>query len=231
MQHFYNDPFDPVSIYYDPLPDHPTKEQLEAYQRAVMRGIVRSIIMFAAMIVILAVCSIFTSCTPQRIVSDVTDHRVSEAVERLDSLIRQRTVVQNDSAWRQEILRQFQSIREKSDTSHTMVVDSSGKVIKETLIINNVRETTSDTERELIAVMSHRLEVMDSTISLMREHIQHSDSILQSRQETTVKEVPVKLNWFQQMRLWLGNIVLVALAVCAGWWIVRKRTWWLRLIK
>lgn len=42
------------------------------------------------------------------------------------------------------------------------------------------------------------------------------------------KPVPRPLSWFQQMQIWLGRMVLVALAVLAGWFILH---WWLRLKK
>ena len=45
------------------------------------------------------------------------------------------------------------------------------------------------------------------------------------------KRVPAQLSWHQQARLWIGNIVLVALAVAAAVWIVRKRKWWLAIIR
>ena len=44
-------------------------------------------------------------------------------------------------------------------------------------------------------------------------------------------KVPAQLSWHQQARLWIGNIVLVALAVAAAVWIVRKRKWWLAIIR
>lgn len=40
-----------------------------------------------------------------------------------------------------------------------------------------------------------------------------------------VKRVPAQLSWHQQARIWIGNIVLVALAVCAAVWLFRKRKW------
>ena len=53
------------------------------------------------------------------------------------------------------------------------------------------------------------------------------DTIYRSRADSipvpvpVEKKVPAELNWFQQMRLWLGNLVLIALAVCIGWTIFR----------
>ena len=59
------------------------------------------------------------------------------------------------------------------------------------------------------------------------------DSIYISRRESVPvpypveKRVPAELNWFQQMRLWLGNIVLLVLAMLAGWWLLKKKLPWL----
>ncbi len=44
-------------------------------------------------------------------------------------------------------------------------------------------------------------------------------------------KVPAQLAWHQQARIWLANLVLVALAVAAAVWIVRKRSWWLGRIR
>lgn len=73
-----------------------------------------------------------------------------------------------------------------------------------------------------------------------RWHIQyrdrwHHDSIYVSRRDSipvpypVEKKVPAELNVWQQIRIWLGNIVLVALAVAVAYWTYRKRAWWLRL--
>jgi hypothetical protein len=39
------------------------------------------------------------------------------------------------------------------------------------------------------------------------------------------------LTWWQHLRLWLGNILLIALLLAAAIWALKKRTWWLRLFK
>jgi len=146
-------------------------------------------------------------------------------------LLSVRTVTQQDSAFRQEILRQFQSIREKSDTSRNVMVNTAGDTIRERIVINNIRETTSSTDRQLLTVLSHRLEVMDSTVQQQNLQLIRMDSLL--RQQSKTKEVPVAqpLSWLQQMQLWLGRLVLVALAVLAAWWLIRKKAWWLALLR
>lgn len=221
------EPYNPYSMDYYPQSDNPEQDAREGC----LSSVVGSIIALVFGIILCGVASLFTGCSSTRETSSVDEHRIRDLMERMDSVISNRTVVQQDSAWRETILRQFQSIREKSDTSHHVVVDTAGNVIKETLIINNVREVTNEQERLEREVLLHRLDVMDSTMHLMQQQIEHSDSLLQSRQETVVKEVEKPLSWWQQAQMWLGRLVLVALAVLAGIWILKKRTIWLRLFR
>lgn len=190
---------------------------------------------FYVIVIVLVVISIMwliSSCGTTRVTETSSlEHHVSEMLDRMDSLVRVKTVVQQDSAWRETILRQFQSIKEKSDTSHTFVVDTAGRVIKETLVINNVRETTSETDRQEIQVLSHRIETMDSTMNLMRQQLERSDSLLQTKKTVIEKKVPVDLSWWQQARIWLGNLVLVALLVAAAVWAIKKKAFWIKLLR
>lgn len=75
-----------------------------------------------------------------------------------------------------------------------------------------------------------------------RWHTQYRDRLLRdtayiSRRDTigvpypVEKRVPAALSWHQQLRLWLDNLVLVALAVCAVVWLFRHRQWWLSLLQ
>ena len=217
------DPYDPMNGIDDWQGRRP--DQVES----AMKAFVGSVVMFLVLLVVLAVISLFTGCTPQRIISDERAEHVSqEMLQQMDSLMKSHSVVQQDSTWRQEILRQFQSIREKSDTSHSVTLNAAGDTIRERIVINNVRETTSETDREQLTVMSHRLEVMDSTVQSQSLMLQRMDSLLHERQQTVEKEVPAKLSWFQQMQLWTGRLVLIAIALCAAVFVVR---WWLRVKK
>lgn len=178
------------------------------------------------------ICALFCSCTAQRIGTDTIDERhLREMLQRMDSQLTVRKITQVDSAFRQEILRQFQSIRERSDTSRSVTLSAAGDTIRERIVINNVRETTSATDRQQLTVLFHRLQVIDSTVQ--QQSLQFARMDLMLRQQNDTREVPVEkpLSWLQQMQIWLGRLVLVALAVLAAWWLLKKRTWWLRLIK
>ena len=214
-------------IYFDPLPENPTQEEFDEYTRQARRSVWRSIIIFFAMVAIMFISSMLMSCGSTKSVTTSESRSVADMVDRLDSLMRLKTVVQQDSAWRESVMRQFQSIREKSDTSRHVTVNAAGDTIRERIVINNIRETTSETDRLEREVLMRRIESMDSTISLMRLQLSHSDSLLQQRDTVIEKPVPADLSWWQQARLWLANLILIALAALLAIWLFRKRIKWL----
>ena len=224
----YLDPIDPLNR--NCWSGEPGKDfdEDEAFSRAIRFQTV----LLIAVVVVLSVLFLFTGCTVTRQTSSaVESHRVETMIDTLDSLMRLQTVVQQDSAWRESVMRQFQSIREKSDTSRSVVLNAAGDTVRERIIINNVRETSSETDRLEREVLMQRLETMDSSIRLMRQQLSHSDSLLQQRETVVEKPVPADLSWWQQARIWLANLILVALAVAAAVWLVRKRAWWLPIIR
>lgn len=166
---------------------------------------------------ITAVAVVLTACTTSREVA-TSERSVEDFMQRMDSLVRAQRVTQTDSAWHELVLRQLESINEKTDTSHTLVVDTAGKVIKETLIIRTEKERASESESHEREVIMRRLEVMDSTITIMQQQIAHSDSLLQTQKH--IVDVPAQLTWWQQFRLSLGNIVLYTLAFLIVVWLV-----------
>ena len=153
-------------------------------------------------------------------------HRTSESLNRMDSLLTSHWQLQQDSSWHEKVSKQLERIYEKNDTSKTIVVDSTGKVIKETVTIIRERERDNSQETYEREVMMHRLEVMDSTLRASNEQLVKMDSLLQASKEQTIKEVPAKLNWWQQARLHLANILLWALAIWLfvkfGWPLVKR---------
>lgn len=196
------------------------------------RQILKTVIVYLVMVVLLTLSGILSGCTTQKTVtSDTSDHRVSDLMQRMDSLIGVHSVVQQDSTWRQEILRQFQSIRERSDTSHYIVQDTAGNVIREKIVINNVREVTSETDRQELTVMSHRLEQMDSTMQVMRRQLSHSDSLLQQSRKEVTKTVETPATWWHNLQLWMGRLAMLTLVVLLAIWMIKKRAWWLRLLR
>ena len=219
----------------DMMPEPPELKDLTPEERAEV--MIKSSLFGCCSYVVIAIiavllCLILGGCTTQRIVSDETTERhTQEMLQQMDSLLRVRSVVQQDSTWQREVLRQFQSIREKSDTSHFVVTDTSGHVIREKIVINNTREVTSETDRERLTVMARRLEVLDSTVQAQNVMLQRMDSLLNKKQQTIEHEeekpARTQLSLWQTFRLWLGNMVLIFLTVSIGWWVLKKKLPWL----
>ncbi len=153
--------------------------------------------------------------------TSTTDHKLSERLERIDSLVRQTIVTRQDSSWRESVLRQFESIRQHTDTSHTVVTDTAGRVLKETLIIRERTETTSETDRMEREVMLHRMAVLDSVVTAQSALIERMDSTVHA--ERTTVEVAAPLTWWQSFRLTLANILLCAAGIVAAGWVVKRK--------
>lgn len=224
---------DPINQNY-PQPNIPDMRELKPEDRDaihVTAALFGCAVYVAALIVALAICVLFGSCTTHREVTSVEQHSIHDLMQRMDSVISTRQVIRQDSSWRELIMSQFQSIREHNDTSHTFVVDTAGRVIKETLVIRTERESNSQTDRQEREVLIHRLEVMDSTLSVMQQQFSHIDSLMQQRNISTTRYVKSSLTFWQQARLWLANVVLVALIIAAAVWALRRRAWWLRIFR
>lgn len=65
----------------------------------------------------------------------------------------------------------------------------------------------------------------------------HTDTAYISRRDSVPVpypvevSVPAQLNWFQQMRLWIGSVVLIALAILAAIWMIKNKAWFIRLLR
>ena len=142
--------------------------------------------------------------------SYVEKHRIDSLVERMDSLVSKSVTTVHDSAWQETVIRELRSIKEKNDTSHTVVVDTAGKVIKETIVITNTKEVNSERDRQEITYLRHSVERMDSTIKAQSEQISRMDSLIQQSHKETVIE---KKSWWKS--LW-GQVrgILIGFVLC-----------------
>ena len=218
---------DPASPFYPQWPPAPTPSDGPDQDRI---GCIASIVSWIITLILLCALCAFAGCTsPRTIASDTSEHHVENLMQHMDSLFRLRTVERQDSSFRESVLHQLQTLSERTDTSHTIVTDTAGRIIKETLIIRQERATTSETDRRERELLVHRLTAMDSTISVMRQQLQHTDSLLQQSHDTEVLQVPAPLTPWQQLRLHLANIMLILLALAAAIWALKNRASWLKL--
>ena len=175
-------------------------------------------IYIVAAIVAAMVLLSLTGCKTVR-TAETDTHHVSERLEHIDSLLKVTMVSRQDSAWRESVLKQFQSIKEHSDTSHVIIQDTAGNVIRERTIINNYRETVSETSEREREVLRQRIEVLDSTVQAQTALIERLDSTFHSEKQTI--EVPARLTWWQQLRLHLGDLLIILTAAFIAYKVVR----------
>lgn len=149
--------------------------------------------------IIIGIVFLFCSCATKQSTEYTEKHKMEKLIEKMDSLVSKSEVTSSDSTLHSTFIRELQSIREHNDTSHYVVVDTAGNVVKEKIVINNTKEVTSEKDREQLIMMSHRLEIMDSTLCAMKTHVERSDSLLSASKKETVKEVvkfPKSYWWF-----------------------------------
>lgn len=179
MPHFYPDPLDPTQVFYNPLPDDASQEDIELYQRVAVKSMFSGFLMF---IIAILLCALFGSCTTPKVVT----------IERTTHDTLTVTRQQRDSIF----LRDSIYVRE-----HTQ---------GDTVFLEVNRWHTQYRDRW------------------------HHDSIYATRVDSipvpypVEKPVPQPLTTWQQLQLWLGRLVLLALALAAAVFILR---WWLRVKK
>lgn len=248
MIYNYFDPSDPTGMYYNPMPEHMTKEEFEEYQKLTVKYLWRSFVVFFLMLIALAVMGIFTSCAVQKTEHEQQTHvvktdsagteqshsgQVTSQSVNVDSIIR--VVMQRT---REEFARQEQEHETTTETL-TETIDSLGRI---------VRQSQRTTDRTLSRQEQQRIDRLEQTFEqqIHRALLEHdslwnerfaqyqasmSDSLQSVRDLQQQRSASNPLTWWQQMQLWLGRLVLVALAVLAAWFILKKKTWWLRLLK
>lgn len=173
----------------------------------------RTLIWLLVMIVAVALFSGCKTVTKQE--SHLESHRFESLIERMDSLIRNSSVVEKDSSWHETVIKELKSIKEKSDTSHTVVVDSAGNVKKETIIINNTKEVSSERDRQEIIGLRHSLEKLDSTVSVQNKQISNMESLIQqsNKEKTVEKQLSlwdrIKVNYSTPIILILVIVILL----------------------
>ena len=139
---------------------------------------------------------------------------------------------------REEFARQEQEHEITTETL-TETIDSLGRI---------VRQSQKTTDRTLSRQEQQRIERLEQTFEQQISRAIHehdsawhdrfaqyqasmTDSLSRIRDLQLQRSAQNPVGWWQRLQLWLGRLVLVALAVCAAWFILKKRAWWLRLLR
>ena len=179
-----------------------------------------------------AVLSLLMSC---RTISDhqsyVERHGLESVLNRMDSIWQQSQTTVQDTSWHETVIKELQSIKERNDTNRVVVVDSTGKVIKETVTIIREREVNSEKDRQEREGMMHRLEKMDSVLAVNTLQTHRIESLMKEKEKTTVieKQDPWYKKLFGGMKTMFIGIVIGA--VLLGIVLSLTKKWWLKFIK
>ena len=137
------------------------------------------------------------------------------------------------------------SINTKVVTNTIIVPDTQYVTLPPQIVERYTADTTSTLRTDFaISTVSlhngklhHVLRNLEHPIPVPVQHKETTrDSLVYREREVPVpvpviKEVEKPLSAWQQARIWIGNMVLIAITIAATVWIVRKRVWWLRLFR
>lgn len=246
MIHRYHfDPLDPADPY---TMDIPTTNDPKEADRMAMYGCLSILTAPVLFIIVFCIVALFTSCATQKTEHEQQTHvvttdsagtetshagQVTDQTVNVDSIVT--AILQRT---REEFARQEQEHETVTETL-TETIDSLGRI---------VRQSRKTTDRTLSRQEQQRIDRLEQTFEQqIHQAIMSHDSLWQDRfaqyqasmtdslsrirdlQKQTFASNPV--TWWQQLQMWLGSLVLVALAVLAGWWILKKRAWWLALLR
>lgn len=237
MQHFYNDPFDPTHLYYDPLPENPTPEELETYTRLTLRTLIRSIVTFVAALAIFSLICLITGCTVPKAVEEHHHHHYET-----DTAAVSRQVDERLTSWHTEMeaffrerLEQFVSQQQQSEHQHetihetvTVSLDSLGREIRQ-----EQRTISRDISRELQTIEQHltreyesRLHsTVDSLDSAWRMRYDSLQARVAQMDSMLVTKTPVgdARPWYQRWRDRLEWLVIGAVFAVIAWLTIRRK--------
>lgn len=174
--------------------------------------------------VILLLLSLLCSCGTTK-EFEKEDHSYSKMTKMVDSLMRSTTSWQKDFLLRQTSLIEKLSQKEKNDSIHSVTLNEKGDTLKEKIVIYKEVSTDHSTEKKEMELLISQYNRIDSLLNVSLVKQAETDSLLRAKE--TVVEVPAQLSWWQNLRIWIGNIFLMAMAacvVCLGWrmWRMRK---------
>ena len=174
--------------------------------------------------VILLLLSLFCSCATTK-EFEKEDHSYSKMTKMVDSLMRSTTSWQKDFLLRQTSLIEKLSKKEKNDSIHSVTLNEKGDTLKERIVIYKEVNTDHSMEKKEMEMLISQYNRIDSLLNVSLVKQAETDSLLRAKE--TVVEVPARLSWWQNLRIWIGNIFLMAIVACAaclGWrmWRMRK---------
>ena len=243
MLYFYTNPFDPTQVFYDPLPDNATQEDINLYQRLTLKMLLHGFITFLIAVALLAIVSLFTGCTTPAVVDRAEHHHAA-----IDTLSLQAAVDAHMFSWHErmdslfrERVSQFSSEQHSSTDQKELITetvttttDSLGRAVRQ-----EQRTISRDLHQEQLQIalrIEREMESRLQTALALHDSIwqQRLDAALSQREQTdSTRNVftpvpqdnrPWYRRWADHLQ-WLdiGIVLAVAIWVTRRWWLRRKK--------
>lgn len=155
-------------------------------------------------LILIGAILLLSSCKSIKSVESTTEsHKVSELVEKMDSL------VTKTSKWQQDIYQKQTSLvdsfkqKEKNDSSHVIIVNEKGDTVRERIEIHHYVEREHSTDTKESEVWIQKFREVDSLLKVSLDKQAVTDSLLKEHNKETVVEK--QLTFWQRIKQSLGG--------------------------
>ena len=155
-------------------------------------------------LILIGAILILSSCKSIKSVESTTEsHKVSELVEKMDSL------VTKTSKWQQDIYQKQTSLvdsfkqKEKNDSSHVIIVNEKGDTVRERIEIHHYVEREHSSEKNESEIWIQKFREVDSLLKVSLDKQAVTDSLLKEHNKETVVEK--QLTFWQRIKQSLGG--------------------------
>ena len=151
---------------------------------------------------------LFVSCKSTSTIETSTEtHKVSELVDKMDSLVSRTATWQQDIYNKQSSLVDSMRQFEKNDSNHIVVVNEKGDTVKERIEIYRYFERERNSESKENETTIHLRNQVDSLIRLSVEHKALTDSLLKEHNKEVV--VTKEPTLWQKIKAAVGGYAIV----------------------
>ena len=162
-------------------------------------------------LILIGAILILSSCKSIKSVESTTEsHKVSELVEKMDSLVSKTATWQQDIYQKQTSLVDSFKQKEKNDSSHSVVVNEKGDTIRERIEIHHYVEREHSSEKSESEIWMQKFHEVDSLLKISLDKQAMTDSLLKEHNKETVVEKQLSL-WGKIKQSLGGGAILICL--------------------
>lgn len=148
-------------------------------------------------------------------------HKMTELVERMDSLVAKTSVWQQDIYQKQTSLVDSFKQKEKNDSSHSVVVNEKGDTIRERIEIHHYVEREHSSEKSESEMWMQKFHEVDSLLKVSLDKQAVTDSLLKEHNKETVVEK--QLSFWERIKQSVGGWAIVIIIIVFVFLVIRHK--------